>query len=96
MDHDSAREFVEMYLADAGDRLRRMRQSQDLAAIAPDAHALVGIAGNVGAMRVCALARETETACKSGDQAAVRRLLEALGVAADAAAAFLARWLEDF
>jgi CheY-like chemotaxis protein/HPt (histidine-containing phosphotransfer) domain-containing protein len=95
MDRDSAREFVEMYIADAGERLARMKAGQERAAIAADAHALIGIAGNVGATRVCELAREVETACKSGDEAAARRLLEGLEAAEDSAAALLTSWLKE-
>jgi signal transduction histidine kinase/CheY-like chemotaxis protein len=53
-------------LADRVERTIAYVASHDLAATTREAHDLVSTAGNLGAMRLSALARELETSCKSG------------------------------
>ena len=93
MDPAEVRDFVEMYLGEAVERLSRMAAAGSLPAISSDAHALVGTSGNVGASRVSELARSVETACGREDAEAVRTLLPVLAVAFDTTSGALTAWL---
>jgi signal transduction histidine kinase/CheY-like chemotaxis protein len=94
MDPEGLREFVEMYLVDAGERVARMSRCDDIAVLGADAHALIGMAGSVGAMRVSGLARRVQTDCASGDGDAAKATMRELSAAAESAAAALTWWLE--
>jgi CheY-like chemotaxis protein/nitrogen-specific signal transduction histidine kinase/HPt (histidine-containing phosphotransfer) domain-containing protein len=87
------REFLELYCAEAAERLARMRQSADLKDIGKDAHALVGTSGNVGALRVSELSRAVETACAAGNAAAARSEVEAVAGALQRAVNGIETWL---
>ena len=63
--------------------------SGELTAAGREAHDIVSVAGNVGAMRLSALARELEKACKSGDAAQSQRAADAVTKAAQDALALL-------
>jgi PAS domain S-box-containing protein len=93
MEPVEVRDFVEMYLGEARERMSRMEAAGDLAAIGGDAHALIGTSGSVGASQVSELARSVEVACKSGDAKAVRTLVPqlaaAIGITSDALTAWL-------
>jgi PAS domain S-box-containing protein len=65
----------------------------DLAALAREAHILVGCAGNFGARRLSRLAREIEAACQAGDAAGAARGVARLGTEALEVAAGLRDWL---
>jgi PAS domain S-box-containing protein len=93
MEPAEVRDFLEMYLGEAADRMSRMTAADDLKSIAGDAHALVGTSGNVGASQVSELARSVELACKSGDAAAARTLLPQLAGALDSTSGALNAWL---
>jgi signal transduction histidine kinase/CheY-like chemotaxis protein/HPt (histidine-containing phosphotransfer) domain-containing protein len=95
MDPASVRDFIEVYLDDARERLVRMSQAADPATLMIDAHALIGTAGNVGAMRVSVLAERIQGACQSGDMVAARTLLNELAPATEMAAAALTAWLRS-
>ena len=71
-----------------------MTAASDLKAIGGDAHALVGTSGNVGAFQVSELARLIEIACKSGDEAAARRLIPELAAALGSTSGALNAWLK--
>ena len=72
---DQFKDFLRESVADIGARAERLRtnlDASDAAAAAKDAHDLVSVAGNCGAMAVSNLAREIERACRGGDIAAAR------------------------
>ncbi len=93
MEPAEVRDFLEMYLGEAEERMARMTAAGDLKAIVGDAHALVGTSGNVGASQVSDLARSVEIACKTGDAEAARRLLPELAGALDSTSDALNAWL---
>ena len=58
-----------------------MRKKTEAAMLKPDeAHALIGMSGNVGATRMSQLARSVELACEQGDLEAARSALDPLGI----------------
>jgi HPt (histidine-containing phosphotransfer) domain-containing protein len=87
------REFIEVFCSDAAARLARMTAAKDVAGIAPEAHALISIAGNVGGMRISKLARSVEAACKAGDFQTASAILPSLSAAVAAATSALKAWL---
>jgi CheY-like chemotaxis protein/HPt (histidine-containing phosphotransfer) domain-containing protein len=96
MEPSEVREFLEMYLAEAGERISRMAAMREFAPLGREAHALIGMSGNVGATGMCELARSLELACKEGDlvaaQAAVERLKTAFGGTTNGLRAWLRRY----
>ena len=88
-----AREFVEMFRAELASRMSRMIAADAVEALAADAHALIGTSGNVGAMKVSALAGSVEKACKAGDLASARASVALLRRAGDSASSGLEAWL---
>ena len=93
---EEVRGLLEMYLANSGERVATIRSLADgsnLAALAKEAHQLIGTSGNVGAMRVCELAGALEQACKSGAAGDVPHqamvLLEAVAAASEAISTWL-------
>jgi PAS domain S-box-containing protein len=93
MDPPEVRDFLEMYLGEAVERMSRMEAASDLTAISGDAHALIGTSGNVGASQVSELARSIEIACRSGDADATRTLLPHLAGAVGSTSDALNAWL---
>ena len=94
---DGVRDFLGMYFSQVQKSLDAIRQRStggDLKATAGETHALVGIAGNVGAIRVCELARSLEQAGMAERRDAVPQLIEELAQAAEASAAALHDWLD--
>ncbi len=87
------REFIELFLAETTTRLERMRSTDDMAVLGADAHALVGIAGNVGAMAFSKLAGEIDVACKAGDKERAHRMLAPIETVAGKASRALEDWL---
>ncbi|MBL8838902.1 MAG: PAS-domain containing protein [Alphaproteobacteria bacterium] len=82
------RALVTSFLTGAAERVGRiaaMADATDLAALAREAHDLVGTAGNFGARRVRLLAKDLENACRDGRTDDVRRLVGEVGVAASSA-----------
>jgi len=94
MEPVEVRDFVEMYLGEAAERLSRMAAASDLTTIGGDAHALIGTSGNVGALQISDLARSVEIACRRGDAEATRTLLPQLAVALDTTSGALTAWLK--
>ncbi len=72
--------YVETSQARA-DRLRKLADSFDLAAVAREAHDLKGVAGNFGARRVHLLAAELEGACRIRRADDVERLVGEIALA---------------
>jgi signal transduction histidine kinase/DNA-binding response OmpR family regulator len=95
MTKDEVREFLELFLTETETRLARMAATDDIAVLRADGHALVGIAGNVGAMRFSQLAGAIDVACKAGDMEAARVLLPDIVRAGEAASRALRAWLSE-
>ncbi len=93
MEPHDVRDFIEMYLKEAVERVSRMSATNDPALLASEAHALIGTSGNVGATAVSELAKSVEAACKNGDIAGARALLDQLGHALGNASDALTAWL---
>jgi CheY-like chemotaxis protein len=91
---DDIREFVGMYVGDSAERIARMMSgdARDPEALSRDAHALVGVAGNVGAFRVVELARSVELACKGDPPGAAGDAICALAGAVKISASALVLW----
>jgi signal transduction histidine kinase/DNA-binding response OmpR family regulator/HPt (histidine-containing phosphotransfer) domain-containing protein len=94
MSGEEVRDFIELYCNELATRLDRMTRTHDLSALTADAHALVGMSGNVGATQVCAKARLVESACNHGDAAMARREIAPLYAAAQRASHDLTTWLD--
>jgi PAS domain S-box-containing protein len=88
------RDFVQMYLDEAGERIARMRNEHDKAILARDAHALVSTSGNVGALRVSELARSVEIACSTGEEGTIGSALRQLATAVTVTNGALVAWVE--
>ncbi len=93
MTADETREFVQAFCADAAARLARMVAAKDTAEIAPDAHAMISIAGNVGGMRMSNLAKSIDAACKAEDFQTASTILPSFAAAVGAATVALTAWL---
>jgi signal transduction histidine kinase/DNA-binding response OmpR family regulator len=77
-------EFIALFLAEAASHLAQLEEHRakgDLSTAARVAHGITGMAGNVGAMQLSALAREFDNACKNGDTEAIERLAAELSTA---------------
>jgi PAS domain S-box-containing protein len=95
MEPAEIRGFLEMYLADVGVSLARMSAMNDVATLAAEAHTLVGMSGNVGAIRVSEIAKSIELACAQGDELTAKTTLAPLGSAFDVAGHALRAWLKN-
>jgi HPt (histidine-containing phosphotransfer) domain-containing protein len=89
-----ASEFVEAFRVELATRMSRMLDADSTQTLAADAHALIGTAGNVGAMKVSALAGSVEKSCKAGDIASARATVAVLRRTADTASEGLEAWLK--
>jgi signal transduction histidine kinase/DNA-binding response OmpR family regulator len=76
-------------LAERVEHTARLVDEARLEAAAREAHDVISIAGNIGAMQVSALARRLETTCRAGDEAACRAATAEIKAAAGAALAKL-------
>ena len=88
-------EFIELFLKETSTRLDRMLMADDISALGADGHALVGIAGNVGATRFSTLAGALDICCKAGDLDGARQLLPDIVRAAGEASRALESWLQE-
>jgi signal transduction histidine kinase/DNA-binding response OmpR family regulator/HPt (histidine-containing phosphotransfer) domain-containing protein len=73
--------LITLFLSDTDNQLREINaceEAGDLAGVARQAHMLVSAAGNLGAMRTSALAREVEQLCRMGNREGLAPLLEEL------------------
>ena len=96
MSVQDASDFVRAYLDEVSGRLSRIVRlvnQADLPAVFEDAHALIGTAGNVGALAVSKLAGALEIACKAGDLPRARGHVQALEAAVRTSSAALSAWL---
>jgi signal transduction histidine kinase/CheY-like chemotaxis protein/HPt (histidine-containing phosphotransfer) domain-containing protein len=90
-------EFITLFLTELADHLAQieeLRADEDLSTAARVAHGIVGMAGNVGAMELSALAREFEHACENGNTEAVEHLALELSTASAKVTTALAARLE--
>jgi signal transduction histidine kinase/DNA-binding response OmpR family regulator len=94
MTQEEASEFVEAFRVELAMRVSRMLQAGSTEALAGDAHALIGTAGNVGAMKVSQLAGSVEKSCKAGELAAAQATVAVLRRTADTASEGLEAWLK--
>jgi len=90
--------LITLFLTDADGVLREISSCEkagDLAGIARQAHMLVSSAGNMGAMRTSALAREVEQFCKAGNPERLAPLLDELRQACAQSSAALQAWRDS-
>ncbi|HWA89422.1 MAG TPA: response regulator [Rhizomicrobium sp.] len=92
------REFFQLYLVDLDLHLARIataRARGEFETLGREAHAIVSMAGNAGAMLASATARQLEVACRTGDRDATYPLISALAEACGASSEGLRRWMES-
>jgi len=95
---ESVAGLITLFLHDAENQLREIsacEKAGDLTGIARYAHMIVSTAGNLGAMRTSALAREVEQCCKTGDPSRVASLLDELRQTAAQSNAALQAWRDS-
>src|SRR6185437_14984393 len=94
---DGMREFLDMYFDQArkGIAIIRERAGEGaFKAMAGEAHTIISVAGNVGAICLSDLARSLEQACNAERAEDAKRLAAELYVVAEATTAALHRWLD--
>jgi HPt (histidine-containing phosphotransfer) domain-containing protein len=95
---EQVHDFVALYLHSAQDHLKLMSEAEaagDRAAIAAQAHNLVSMAGNVGAMQTSERARDVAVLARGGDAAALAAAVAALKMSVADSSAALQVWLKD-
>jgi CheY-like chemotaxis protein/HPt (histidine-containing phosphotransfer) domain-containing protein len=95
MTPEESREFVQAFQAELETRMSRMVEAETAEALAADAHALIGTAGNVGAMKVSELASAVEKSCKAGEFASAQATVAVLRGMADTVSEGLEAWLQS-
>ena len=93
---EELRGLLDMYVINTNERIatiRSLAKSSDLAALAKEAHTLIGTSGNVGAAHASDMAATLETACKSGKSDEVPGRVAALDDALAAAIDAILAWL---
>jgi signal transduction histidine kinase/DNA-binding response OmpR family regulator len=95
MTPEESREFVQAFQAELETRMSRMVKAETPEALAADAHALIGTAGNVGAMKVSELASSVEKSCKAGEFASAQATVAVLRRTADTVSEGLEAWLQS-
>lgn len=97
MSRQQVAEFAAMFLDHIGGYMARIGAAAaqgDLAVLGQEVHAVAGIGGNVGAMRLSVLGRALEAACKTGRHEVASELMPQLTAAAETATAAVRRWLD--
>jgi len=95
---EEIRGLLDIYLINTNERMAtisELSQSGDLAALAKEAHTLIGTSGNVGAALVSELAEALEASCKAGKLDEVRRLVAPLLDAGTAVTDAILAWLGE-
>jgi len=91
------RSLATLYLHDIDQHLACIAQCTgakvDFDEISKQAHTIVSIAGNFGAMRASAIARRLENACRARDHELAMRMVDDLNVSCEASSAALQNWL---
>jgi CheY-like chemotaxis protein len=94
----AVRDLLLLYMLDTDNHLALIRQQRlngDRDGIARNAHVIASTAGNVGAEKVCALARALDGACRTEDDETVSRQVEALMAASVMTSDAIRAWLKD-
>ena len=89
-------DFLSLYFREIDNhsaRIREARSQGDLALVAREAHIIISIAGNVGAVALGALATELESACHTG--ASIGPLVDVMAAHCDESNAQLKNWLSS-
>ena len=96
---EKLRDFLDSFLASASEHTAAICRLIDEASfdeIGREAHTLLGIAGNFGALRLTKLATELRAACDAGDNSLAQRsageITEALAATSTAMLAWLEKW----
>ncbi|HXM00351.1 MAG TPA: Hpt domain-containing protein, partial [Rhizomicrobium sp.] len=90
--------LISLYLTDVDLHLAEIAQcraTDDFDGVSRQAHTIVSISGNLGAMRTSEAARRLETACRDGDHERSDQLIGELDEASTAASAALRVWSKD-
>jgi len=98
MADDKLREFLDVFLAGSSEHIVAIRRVIDEAGfdeIGREAHTLLGMAGNFGALRLSRLATQLKAACDAGDHSLAQRAAGELTEALDATAAALHAWVDQ-
>jgi len=93
------REMLQLYLTDVNlclEKLVRARARNDLDACGREAHAIVSMSGNFGAMKASAVARNLEAACRCRDKTAIYPLISELSEACVASNVAMRNWMERY
>ncbi|HEX4026541.1 MAG TPA: Hpt domain-containing protein [Rhizomicrobium sp.] len=96
--HAKMGELVELFVCETEfymTEIASRRAEGDLESVARLARNIVAIAGNLGAVRASALARQLERACRNGQKANSYRLISEMSQACRDASAQMQAWLED-
>ena len=96
--HPKIRELVELFVAETDfymTEIAARRAEGDLDSVVRLARNIVAIAGNLGAARTSALARQLERACRSGDKAGSYRLISEMNQACRDASEDMQAWLNE-
>ena len=92
-------ELIRLYLTDVDlhlEKLVKARAAGDLATCGREAHSLVSMSGNLGAMRASAAARDLETACRFGEKSSIYPLIGVLSDACASSGEALRIWAEKY
>jgi signal transduction histidine kinase/CheY-like chemotaxis protein/HPt (histidine-containing phosphotransfer) domain-containing protein len=92
------KDFISLYLADVELHLAQIAQCRardDFDGVSRQAHTIVSISGNLGAMRTSAAARRLETACRSGERERSYQLISELSEASESASMALRTWSDN-
>jgi CheY-like chemotaxis protein/HPt (histidine-containing phosphotransfer) domain-containing protein len=91
-------DFISLYLQNVESHLAQIDQcfaTGDFPGIASQAHMVVSVAGNVGAMQTSALARDVELASRDAGQKELAAFIAALRVSGEQSAKALREWLDN-
>lgn len=87
-------DFLELFLTDTLSHVAAI-SADDPENAARNAHAIIGAAGNIGVMRLSAMAKRLEAACRTGDEAEISRLAQELHALARASEQEIRAWLSS-
>jgi HPt (histidine-containing phosphotransfer) domain-containing protein len=96
--NDKMRELVELYVCETEfymTEIASRRADGDLGSVARLSRNIVSVAGNLGAMRASALARQLERACRRGQKTNSYRLISEMSQACRDAGEEMLAWLEE-
>jgi HPt (histidine-containing phosphotransfer) domain-containing protein len=98
LSHGKMQELAELYVCETEFYMMEIasrRADGDLESVARLSRNIVSIAGNLGAMRASALARQLERACRSGQKTNSYRLISEMSQACRDAGEEMLAWLEE-